>query len=175
MNLVRILMGGVIAGHLFGSVLLTPSRSIAAEEIDDQILEAYTSDPAVAEAINQFRERGYVDRGPRSVAFSSLCGVAGCGYSVLIVHSFGFIGTNPRTSSILALLNVDPFDEITSVELMELKPVPAQLRIGGTIPAPSPKLRVKEKITAPTPEVRIKGKIPAPLPELSAEPRGTNP
>ena len=175
MNLLRILLGVVIAGNLFGSVLLTPARCIAGEEVDDHILEASRSDPAVAEAINQFRERGYVDGGPRSVAFSSLCGVAGCGYSVLIVHSFEFIGTNPRTSSILALIHVDPSEEITSVKLMELKPAPTQLRIDGRIPAPSPKLRVKKKIPAPSPDIRIEERIPAPHREIVAEPHGTSP
>lgn len=173
MNLLRILPSVVIAGHLFGLVLLMPGHSIAGEEIDDHILDAYMSDPDVVGAISQFRERGYVDGGPRSVAFSSLCGVAGCGYSVLIVHSFGSTGANPRTSSILTLVRLDPFDEVTSVKLMELKPIATEPRIGGRILAPSPRLRVEDKIPAPSPELRIKERIPAPHPEISPAPSGT--
>jgi hypothetical protein len=123
MNLQRIFLGVVIAGLVSGSALLTPPRRIAGEEIDDDILKAYTSDPAVAAEIKKFRESGHEDAGPRSVAFESTCGVAGCDYSVLIVHAFGSTGVNPQTRSILAVVDVDPFGEITSVKRMELKPI----------------------------------------------------
>ena len=119
----RILLGFVVAGLIAGSVFLAPSRSIAGGEIDDAILEAYTSDPAVAAEIKQFREWGYEDAGPRSVAMGSTCGVAGCDSSVLIVHAFGSTGVNPQTRSILALVHVDPFGEVTSVKRVELKPI----------------------------------------------------
>lgn len=123
MNLQRIFLGVVIAGLISGSVLVTPPRSIAGEASDDDILEAYRSDPAVAAELKKFREWGHEDAGPRKVTIESTCGVAGCGYSVLIVHTFGSTGVNPQTRSILALVHVGPLGEITSVKRMELKPI----------------------------------------------------
>ena len=167
MNLLRITL---VAVNLCGLILLIPAACIASEEIEDHILDAYTSDPAVAEAINQYLERGYVEGSLRSVGLSSLCGVAGCGYSVLIVHSFGSTGSNPRTSSIIALIRVNPFGEVSSVELMDLKPAMKRIEIGGKIPPPAPRIRAGERIPAPARKLRIKDKIPAPHPVLQAEP-----
>ena len=114
-------------------------------------------------------ELGYVDGGPRSVPFSSSCGFAGCAHSILIVHSFAFTEANPQNRSILSLVRFGFSGEVTSVELMELKPLPPHVRIGEKVSLP--KLRVKGKIPAASPELRIKERIPAPRPELSAEPR----
>ena len=164
MNPFRMLQGITIVAILVGSVLLTPTRRVAAEEPSPVILEAYRSDPEVVKAMNRFVERGYIAQSPRSVGFSSSCGVAGCGYSVLIVHSFEFDGTNPQSRSILALVHSGPLDNAPRVGLMELKPAPPEFPVGEKIPASPPELQVGEKIPAPPPELRVKEKIPAPGP-----------
>ena len=149
MNLRPILAGLVIAGLV--SALSTPSRSFAADGIADDVLDMYMADPAVASEIERFREQGYKDGGPRGVLIQGTCGVAGCGHSTLIVHTFVSTGSNPQTRSILTLVEVGPSGEITSVELMELKPAVRHIRMNGKIPAPAPELWIKDKIPFPAP------------------------
>lgn len=148
-NLRPILAGLVIAGLV--SVLSTPSRSVAGDGIDDAVLYAYTADPAVASEIERFREQGYKDGGPRGVLIQGTCGVAGCGHSTLIIHTFVSTGSNPQTRSILTRVHVGPSGEITSVEIMQLKPAVRRIRLNGKIPAPAPELRIKDKIPFPAP------------------------
>ena len=172
----RLVLAFLIAAVVPASVLLTPSRSVADDEIDDEILEAYMADPDVAAEIEHFRERGYEDAGVGGVVIGGECGVAGCGYSVLIAHRFASTGSNPQTRSILARVVVDPFGEIARVERIELKPKTGGTAVAQPTRAPSQAgLKARPIDPVKHPELRIIKRIPAPSSEISAEPREANP
>jgi len=115
---------------LLAGALALPLLGIAAD-IEVAVLQAYLADRGIAEEIAQLRSAGYEVGKPRTELVSGECGVAGCGYSTLVVQSFHTPGANPQTLSILAVVEADARGRVTSVERVDLK---TRLAIGETEP-----------------------------------------
>ncbi|UCH85035.1 MAG: hypothetical protein JSW50_04925 [Candidatus Latescibacterota bacterium] len=87
---------------------------------DEMLTDAFLKSQEIMRAQLEAKKEGFEGGRIEIVGYSGMCGAVGCQSAYLVIQSFVYRDTNPRSKSLMALVYVGPNGDVTRVKRVVL-------------------------------------------------------